>query len=275
MPEIQVESSLLMHYEDHYFGEPWLEPETVVMLHGAAESSLAWYAWVPHLARRFRVIRPDLRGCGRSSGAPKEFDWSLGSLSADLDNFIAAMGLGAVHIVAAKLGAAVSLHFAGTYPHRVLSLSAVGAPVEKKARRSGNDGSPAAERPGGLRQWAAESQRSRLGPKVPEAQMEWWSDFMGSADPAGFAGLGKIMGSLENFWDLKKIAAPTLVISTEGSALGSVEAVKEWSSEIPRSELVILPGESYHIAAVEPDRCAELVLDFISRHRSAAKVRLG
>ena len=34
------------------------------MLHGNAESGLAWYAWVPKLARQFRVVRPDMRGFG-------------------------------------------------------------------------------------------------------------------------------------------------------------------------------------------------------------------
>ena len=51
MPEARVDENLVSHYEDDYFGEPWRTPETVLMVHGAAESTLAWYGWVPHLAR--------------------------------------------------------------------------------------------------------------------------------------------------------------------------------------------------------------------------------
>lgn len=265
MPEVRVAETLSVHYEDHYFGEPWLDPEVVLMVHGAAESSQAWYAWVPHLARQYRLIRVDLRGSGASSPAPPSFQWSLQSLAEDLDRFLDAMQIRAMHLVAAKLGAAVSLHFAGAFPKRVLSLAVLGAPVGKKARRP-VEAASGESTPRDMRAWAANSQRSRLGSGASQAQVEWWTDFMGHADPAGFAGLGQIMGSLENFWDLHRITAPTLVISTEGSALGDAETVEEWSRQIPNSELVILPGDSYHIAAAEPDRCAEMVLQFIKRH---------
>ena len=56
--------------KDDYFGEAWRSPETVMLVHGVAESSRAWFAWVPHLARHFRLLRPDLRGFGRSTGEP-------------------------------------------------------------------------------------------------------------------------------------------------------------------------------------------------------------
>jgi pimeloyl-ACP methyl ester carboxylesterase len=262
-----VDDTLEMHYEEHYFGEPWLQPEVVLMVHGAAESGASWFAWVPHLARRYRVIRVDLRGSGKSSRAPAGFEWSLDSMARDLVGFLDAMGIGAGHLVGAKLGAAISLNLAGKYPQRLLSLSVLGAPVEKRARRA--ESAPAGSNnvaSVGMREWAARSQRARLGSAVSQEQIEWWTDFMGAADPDGFAGLGRIMGSLENFWQLKMIKAPTLVVSTEGSALGDEAAVREWAAEIPSSELVILPGDSYHIAASEPDKCAQIVLDFVQRN---------
>ena len=36
--------------------------EPILLLHGNCESGEAWYAWVPQLARRYRVVRPDVRG---------------------------------------------------------------------------------------------------------------------------------------------------------------------------------------------------------------------
>ncbi len=64
-----------MAYEDHWFGEPWIVPETVVMVHGNSESSRAWNCWVPHLARHYRVVRPDLPGYGQSP-EPADYGWS-------------------------------------------------------------------------------------------------------------------------------------------------------------------------------------------------------
>jgi pimeloyl-ACP methyl ester carboxylesterase len=64
---------------------------------------------------------------------------------------------------------------------------------------------------------------------------------------------------------LPRIRCPTLVITTEGSALGSVEEVRAWQRMIPRSELLVLPGDSYHVAASDPDACARATLEFIRR----------
>jgi pimeloyl-ACP methyl ester carboxylesterase len=65
--------------------------------------------------------------------------------------------------------------------------------------------------------------------------------------------------------DLPRIKCPTLVITTEGSALSSVEATRAWQEIIPRSTLLVLPGDSYHVAASDPDRCAQETVKFISR----------
>src|SRR5947209_18393924 len=53
-------------YREDWFGEPWRKPETAVLIHGNAESSIVWYAWMPRMGQEFRVVRPDLPGLGRS-----------------------------------------------------------------------------------------------------------------------------------------------------------------------------------------------------------------
>ena len=68
-------------YRDDWFGEPWRTPQALVLIHGALESGIVWYAWMPTLAQHYRVIRPDLPGCG-SSAVPAKFEWSFPSLAA-------------------------------------------------------------------------------------------------------------------------------------------------------------------------------------------------
>ena len=63
----------------------------------------------------------------------------------------------------------------------------------------------------------------------------------------------------------RKIACPTLVIASEGSGLASVADTRAWQVRIPRSELLPIAGDSYHVAATEPDRCAQATLAFIRR----------
>jgi len=55
----------LAYYVDD-FTDPWRTPDTLVLLHAAMASALRWFDWVPRLARRYRVVRLDLRGHGNS-----------------------------------------------------------------------------------------------------------------------------------------------------------------------------------------------------------------
>jgi len=70
--------------------------------------------------------------------------------------------------------------------------------------------------------------------------------------------------------DLPNIRCPTLVITTENNPLYPVAKVREWQSRIPRSELLALPGNSYHVAATDAERCARATLEFIGRNNGFA-----
>ena len=45
----------------------------------------------------------------------------------------------------------------------------------------------------------------------------------------------------------------------------SVEQTRAWQEQVPGSELVVLPGDSYHIAVTDPDACAAATLEFLRR----------
>ncbi len=269
MPVAQLDPTVALHYQDDYFGEPWQQPETVLLVHGVAESSQAWFAWVPHLARCFRVLRPDLRGFGRSSIPPPEYRWSPSAFAADLVRFLEVVGVRAAHIVGAKLGGTIAMQFAADYPERTISLSVVSSPVQARNTGGRADLGAFADRvkTAGVAAWAAETQRARLGTEVPEAQIAWWTAFMGATDPGVCRAVTAMAGGLDISASLPRIQAPALIVTTEGSALASVETVREWQEQIPHSELLVLPGDSYHVAAARPDECAQHVLAFIRRHK--------
>jgi 3-oxoadipate enol-lactonase len=70
--------------------------------------------------------------------------------------------------------------------------------------------------------------------------------------------------------DLPKIACPTLVITTEQSGLVSVEETRAWQQQIAGSELLVLPGDSYHVAATHAESAARATLDFVRWHAGEA-----
>jgi pimeloyl-ACP methyl ester carboxylesterase len=65
--------------------------------------------------------------------------------------------------------------------------------------------------------------------------------------------------------DLPKIACPTLVVTTEQSGLASVDDTRAWQQQIRDSELVVLPGNSYHVATTHAAEGVKATLDFLAR----------
>src|SRR5207302_5902737 len=59
----------LAYYIDD-FTDPWKTAPTLLLLHAAMGSARRYFAWVPHLARHYRVVRLDLRGHGNSPVPP-------------------------------------------------------------------------------------------------------------------------------------------------------------------------------------------------------------
>src|SRR5476649_2528723 len=254
----KIRSGVCVAYEDHWFGEPWIVPETVVMVHGNSESSRAWTCWVPHLARKYRVIRLDLPGFGESS-EPSGYGWSAAELATDIGLLLDALKIKVCHLIGAKYGGSACMRLAIDQPNRLSSLCLFGSPV----RGSGSDNADLI-RAKGVRQWAADTMRSRLGSTASEAQLKWWTnELMGKtgALAAYSASASRIDMELED--ELPRITAPTLIVTTQESGLQSVEAVERYAQRIPNARVIVLPGDSYHIAAIEPDLCAQHALQFI------------
>ncbi len=268
MPTARVAPDLEMHYEIDDFTDPWREAETILMIHGNAERGLAWYGWVPHLAREFRVVRPDTRGFGESTVMPRDFKWTIDLIIDDYLSLMKQLGSGRFHLIAAKLGGTIARRFAARCPDRVLSLTVVGTPPPKWDRMGAKAAHATDELEKlGVEEWARKNMGKRLGSGFPAAGVEWWTKMMGRTATSTMVGFGETMPYADITDDLPRIKCPTLVMTTEASALGSVESTRAWQVTIPNSELRVLPGDSYHVAATDADRCAQETRDFILQHR--------
>lgn len=146
-----------IHVRDEGTGTP------VVMLHGWPDTGELWR----HQARvlldaGYRVIRPDLRGLGRSAKPKDPADYRARELVGDLTKVLDERGLERVHLVGHDWGAAVSWVAAATRPDRVSSLSVLSA------------GHPAAFREAGVEQ--REKSWYMLLFQFPEIGERWLSD---------------------------------------------------------------------------------------------------
>ncbi|HLQ91885.1 MAG TPA: alpha/beta fold hydrolase [Xanthobacteraceae bacterium] len=244
-----------LFYREDWFGEPWRKPEVAVLIHGNDESSVVWYGWVPRMAQEFRLLRPDLPGFGQS-GIPAGFEWSLPSLAAFVARVLDKAGVEAAHIIGAKTGGAIAMQFAADYPTRTRTLAVASGPASVIVASSRSN----------------IPQRDRLGSAVSKEMVEYWNHMFATAPEEGAKGLRTALSKFDLARDgvLQRIKAPTLVITSDRSALQSVEKVRQYQLAIPNSRLAILNGDAYHIAAANADECVTNVLAFIkeARHRT-------
>lgn len=269
MPSFDISSDARLHYEVDDFTDPWRRPANVLMLHGNAESGLAWYGWVPALARHYKVVRPDMRGFGASTPMPRDFPWTLDMIIEDYARLMDRLGIDRFHLVGAKIGGTIARAFAARRPDRVTTLTVVGTPPPLRAGAAERvpELTAAFERDG-VEPWARETMGGRLGSQFPREGVEWWIRFMGQTAVSTQIGFMRTIACADIRADVPKIRCPTLVITTEGSGLASVAETRRWQEQIPNSKLLVLPGDSYHVAATHAERCAAETLDFISKEGS-------
>ena len=242
-----------LFYREDWFGEPWRKPEVAMLIHGNDESSVVWFGWVPRMAQEFRLLRPDLPGFGQSK-IPAGFEWSLPSLATFIARVLDKAGVESAHIIGAKTGGAIAMQFAADYPARTRTLAVASGPASVIKV---TNPSPI-------------PQRDRLGSAASKEMVEYWNNMFGTAPEEGTKGLRTALSKFDLARDgvLQRITAPTLVITSDRSALQSVEKVRRYQVLIPKSRLAVLNSDAYHIAAANADECVTTVLAFIKESRA-------
>jgi 3-oxoadipate enol-lactonase len=255
-----------LHYTIDDYTDPWSKPETLLFVHGLAESGEAWRAWVPYFARRYRVIRVDLRGFGKSTPMPADYQWRMDELLADLAALVQQLGCERVHLIGAKSGGSMVLKFAADYPQFVQTLVGVTPPV------AGASAVPewlARIESHGVLDWARHTMQGRLGSKVSAAEVDWWvNTIQGKTPLTTLQSYLRWVPGLDIANEVEKITAPTLIITTTASGLRTIDSVKVWQQRMRDSKLVIVEGDAWHAAGAYPDRCATEAAAFINARRA-------
>jgi len=211
-------------------------------------------------------VRPDMRGFGASTPMPRDFAWSLDILVDDFCRLMDALDVERFHLIGAKIGGTIARAFAARRPERVRTLTVVGTPPPY--RIGAEDRVPALTETfedQGVEHWARENMAERLGSAFPPEGVAWWTSFMGRTAVSTQLGFMKTIACADIRADVPNITRPTLVITTEGSGLASVDETRAWQQTIPDSELLVLPGDSYHVAASHAAQCVQATLEFIER----------
>src|SRR4051812_26690297 len=190
MPNITVSNDVSLHYVVDDFSDPWQQSEAILLLHGAAESSEAWFGWVPQLSKKYHVVRPDMRGFGKSTPMPRHYPWSLDRIVDDYVELMDKLDIDRFHLIGAKLGGTVARHFAATHPERLRTLTLVGVPKPRRTDQTATIAANVAKLDAGgtVKEWARPTMKGRLGSSFPDEGAEWWITMMARTQNPTLAG---------------------------------------------------------------------------------------
>ena len=252
-----------IHYDITDYTDPWRPSETVLLHHGFGRNLNFWRAWAPLLARHYRVLRMDARGCGASGVPPRGAPYTLDLLVQDAVELLDHLGIEKVHWGAEASGGHVGLALALAHPPRIASITLCNTPFQLP--KSANDNFSQAEvEQFGLGHWARKTLPNRIDTdKVSHEWMEW-SIAEHDKTPRHIAIAQHAMIAQGNLLPrLPDVRAPVLVMAGNLSRIAPEAQMIQMRNALPNAKLVLFEGYSQGIAFSAPERCVSEMRTFL------------
>jgi len=226
------------------------EHAPVLMLCNSLGTDLhMWDDQVKAVTERFRLVRYDRRGHGRS-GAPKG-PYTMEMLGRDALAVMDGVGVQKVNWCGLSMGGMVGMWLGANAPQRIDRLVLSNTSAHMADKQVWNDriktvraGGLAAIADGTMERWFTKGFRERAPQAI--ARMK---EMMLKTPLEGYIGCGEAVRDMDHREIIRKIAAPTLVIAGRHDPATTVEAGEFLRDRIPGAQLAVL--DAAHIANVE------------------------
>ncbi len=244
------------------------EGPPLVLLHAGIADHRMWDHQVDEFARRYRVIRYDLRGFGKSDLPPGPF-----SMRDDLYRLLTMLDVDRAHLVGVSMGGGIAVDFALDHPDMAGALVLVGASLGGR-------------KPSDEYRRLSEATLAAVGGdethRRVEAPLRMWVDgpsrTSDQVDPGVRARVkDMIVGNLGRPWDkatpqpldppaiarLGEVRAPTLVLVGELDVPDILATADLLASGIPGARKAVLPGVAHMPNMEMPAEFNRAVLAFL------------
>ncbi|WP_323041837.1 alpha/beta fold hydrolase [Gemmobacter sp.] len=216
----------------------------LVLCHALLATSEQWVPQLEDLSKHFRVVCPDTRGHGLSTGStPVD---TVEDLAGDILALFDHLGIDRAHLLGASMSGVVVQHFAATHPDRVEKLV-----LANTTWRYG---------PEAHASWQARIETARtkgLEPVVDSTLERFLTvdfrtahpgraatlrDAMLRTDVAGFVGCCNALDGADLSDLLPAIKAPTLLIAGQSDVATTPQIMEDLAARISGARLAVLPG---------------------------------
>jgi pimeloyl-ACP methyl ester carboxylesterase len=258
----------------------------VVLVHGITSSSASWAHVMPRLARRFTVIAPDLLGHGES--AKPRGDYSLGAYASGVRDLLVALGHDRATFVGHSLGGGIAMQLAYQFPERcerlvLVDSGGLGREVSPLLRAATLPGSDvvlpllahtglleAGRRVGALLERVGvrvatdvvEMARGHATLNDHQARAAFLHTLRGIIDHGG-----QRVSALNRLYLAQHV--PFMIVWGERDPIIPVAHGRAAHALVPSSRLEIFPEAGHFPQLDEPQRFADVLVDFIGRTEPA------
>jgi 3-oxoadipate enol-lactonase len=258
-----------LYYETAGDGQP------LVLIHAGVADAGMWDEQVEDFARRYRVIRYDVRGFGRSESEPVAF-----SERDDLLALLDRLGVERAIVLGLSRGGTLAVDFTLEHPERVAAVIAAAAGL------SGYQHPPEQARPVETEAFTAMDEAYERGDdaRLVELELQVWVD--GPGQPAGRApqAVRERVQAMEErnvalsrrgaepqpqplappaVGRLAEIRVPALVVYGDLDTTAILAIAERLATGIPGARRVVFEGAAHMLNMEQPERFNRTVLEFL------------
>lgn len=232
-------------------GDPAAPP--IVLVHSAGTDHRMWDRNLSRVQGRFRWIRYDARGHGRSD--VPEAPYSLDDLGGDLVAVLDALDVATAHVVGASLGGLVALWLAVRHPERVGRAVLAGAAARIGTRDAWQERADTVRNGGteavvelAMRRFFSERFRRDHADVV-----ERFATTMRRQSPEGYVGTCLALRDADLRDQVSATQAATLIVVGDEDISTPPSDAEALRASIPRARLTVLEGAGHLCTVERPD----------------------
>ena len=263
MPKIQA-NGIQLYYE---LAGPARAP--VVMLSNSLGTRLEmWDPQLPALAERYRVLRYDSRGHGRSDAPPGPY--TIDMLAEDALGLLDALDIERAHFCGLSKGGMVGQVLGARHGARLITLALCSTAAHMPARelwderiRIATGQGMAALADAVVERWFTEAFR-----REPSIAVDRVRQMIIETPPHGYAACCAAIRDMDLRELIAAIRLPTLVIVGEKDPATPPERAEEIQDRIPGAQLEVIP-DAAHLVNIEQDVAFDAVLASLLDHHRA------
>lgn len=262
MPTIQAADGCRLYYETE-------GPDGVpaVLFSNSLGTRLAmWDPQMPALRERFRVIRYDSRGHGRSD-APAG-DYTIQQLADDAVALLDGLGIEQVHVCGLSKGGMVGQVLGARYGQRVMSLMLCatachmpGADLWDGRIRTAREQGMGALADQVIERWFTPAFRASGDPTIERVR-----SMILETPPEGYAGCCAAVRDMDLREVIGTIKAPTLIVAGADDPATPPEKAQEIAHLVAHAEVEVLNRSAHLLNLEQPVAFNRLLVRFLDEH---------